>query len=66
MEEAYGADHPITKFFPVMRTSWEKDQPYVIPGLGEPGVKRGVPKVMPLGVRQRNVEKHEENGQGQS
>lgn len=57
MEEAYGADHPITRFFPVLRTTFEKDQPYVIPGLGEPGVKRGVPKVMPLGVRQRKVEK---------
>ncbi|KAK8043600.1 GPR1/FUN34/yaaH family-domain-containing protein [Apiospora rasikravindrae] len=48
VEEAYGPDHAITKFFPIGRTPLEKRVPYVIPGLGEPGVKRGVPK--PLAV----------------
>ncbi|KAK6820957.1 GPR1/FUN34/yaaH family-domain-containing protein [Apiospora arundinis] len=48
VEEAYGPGHTITKFFPIGRTPMEKRAPYIIPGLGEPGVKRGVPK--PLGV----------------
>jgi hypothetical protein len=44
VEEAYGPGHAITKFFPIGRTAIEKRAPLVIPGLGEPGVKRGVPK----------------------
>ena len=44
VEEAYGPGHGITKFFPIGRTSQEKRAPLVMPGLGEPGVKRGVPK----------------------
>lgn len=44
VEEAYGKNHKITKLFPIGRTPHEKSQPLVIPGLGEPGVKRGVPK----------------------
>lgn len=44
VEEAYGKDHIVTKFFPIGRMPHEKKQPLVIPGLGEPGVKRGVPK----------------------
>ncbi|KAF2963493.1 hypothetical protein GQX73_g10085 [Xylaria multiplex] len=44
VEEAYGPDHWITKFFPIGRTSLEKRAPILIKGLGEPGVKRGVPK----------------------
>lgn len=44
VEEAYGPGHAITKFFPIGRTAQEKRAPLVIPGLGEPGVKRGVPK----------------------
>ncbi|KAI1545163.1 hypothetical protein PtrSN002B_007351 [Pyrenophora tritici-repentis] len=44
VEEAYRPDHTITKFFPVGRTPIERRAPLVIPGLGEPGVKRGVPK----------------------
>lgn len=48
VEEAYGGNHTISKFFPIGRTPHEKGQPYVIPGLGEPGVKRGVPKPMPV------------------
>lgn len=44
VEEAFGADSNIVKFFPIFRTSMEKKAPLVIPGLGEPGVKRGVPK----------------------
>lgn len=48
IEEAYGPDHMITKFFPIGRTPQEKRAPLVIPGLGEPGVKRGVPKPLPV------------------
>jgi succinate-acetate transporter protein len=44
VEEAYGKEHFISKFFPIGRTPMEKRAPLVIPGLGEPGVKRGVPK----------------------
>lgn len=44
VEEAYGPGHGITKFFPIGRTAQEKRAPLVMPGLGEPGVKRGVPK----------------------
>lgn len=47
VEEAYGPSSPITKFFPIGRTPHEKRAPLVIPGLGEPGVKRGVPKFLP-------------------
>lgn len=42
VEEAYGADSPITKFFPIFRTALEKHAPLVQAGLGEPGVKRGL------------------------
>ena len=48
LEEAYGPNHPITKFFPIFRTPHEKQSPCVIYGLGEPGVKRGVPKPLPV------------------
>ena len=48
VEEAYGPDHTITKFFPIGRTPMERRAPLVIPGLGEPGVKRGVPKPLPV------------------
>jgi hypothetical protein len=44
VEEAFGSGHAITRFFPIGRTPMEKRAPLVIPGLGEPGVKRGVPK----------------------
>ncbi|KAI0592754.1 GPR1/FUN34/yaaH family-domain-containing protein [Biscogniauxia sp. FL1348] len=44
VEEAYGPGHAITKYFPIGRTPMEKRAPLLIPGLGEPGVKRGVPK----------------------
>lgn len=47
VEEAFGTGHKITRFFPIGRTPMEKRAPFVIPGLGEPGVKRGVPKPMP-------------------
>ncbi|KAK4545140.1 hypothetical protein LTR36_003691 [Oleoguttula mirabilis] len=46
VEEAYGADSKITKFFPIFRTSFERDAGYVVSGMGEPGVKRGVPKMV--------------------
>lgn len=48
IEEAYGPGHPVTKFFPIGRTPHEKAQPLIIPGLGEPGVKRGTPKFLPV------------------
>jgi hypothetical protein len=48
VEEAYGPNSRITKIFPIARTPTEKLAPLVIPGLGEPGVKRGVPRPMPV------------------
>lgn len=48
IEEAYGPQSKVTKFFPIGRTPMEKRAPLVIPGLGEPGVKRGVPKPLPV------------------
>ncbi|KAF2100253.1 hypothetical protein NA57DRAFT_73863 [Rhizodiscina lignyota] len=48
VEEAYGSNSRITRFFPLVRSPVEKRAPFVIPGLGEPGVKRGVPKPMPV------------------
>lgn len=46
VEEAYGADSRVTKFFPIFRTSFEERAGYVVSGMGEPGVKRGVPKMV--------------------
>lgn len=46
VEEAFGPDSRVTTFFPIFRTPWEKTAPYIIHGLGEPGVKRGVPKMV--------------------
>lgn len=48
IEEAYGPQHWVTRAFPILRTAHEKRRPYVIAGIGEPGVTRGVPKVLPL------------------
>ena len=45
MEEAYGKG-PLIKYFPVFRTPQERRQPLLVPGLGEPGVKRGMPGVI--------------------
>ncbi|GAA6036878.1 hypothetical protein JCM8097_006328 [Rhodosporidiobolus ruineniae] len=46
-EEAWGAKNStLKKVFPVFRTSTEKRAPLVVPGLGEPGVKRGMPGVI--------------------
>ena len=42
VEEAFGQGS-IVKFFPVFRLPTEKRRPLVVPGLGEPGVKRGMP-----------------------
>lgn len=47
MEENFGPTHPVSKLFPIVRMPHEKKAPIVIPGLGEPGVKRGVPKPLP-------------------
>lgn len=44
VEEAFGKDHAITKWFVIGRTPIEKRKPLVVAGLGEPGVIRGVPK----------------------
>lgn len=46
IEVAYGPHHLISKMVPILRTANEKQQPSVIPGIGEPGVTRGVPKVL--------------------
>lgn len=48
VEEAYGPEHIINRFFPIGRTPQEKKAPVLIAGLGEPGVKRGVPKPLPV------------------
>lgn len=45
IEEAYGPTSTIAKFFPTFRTVHEKSAPLLVPGLGEPGVKRGMPGV---------------------
>lgn len=50
VEKAYGPNHVIVKFFPIGRVPMKKRAPFLIPGLGEPGVKRGVPKPMPVDV----------------
>lgn len=46
VEEAYGPDSVVRKVFPIFRTPMEKSRPLLVPGLGEPGVKRGMPGVM--------------------
>lgn len=43
IEEAYGPSSAIAKLFPTFRTSHEKRAPLIVPGLGEPSVKRGMP-----------------------
>ncbi|KAI4599274.1 hypothetical protein KJ359_002233 [Pestalotiopsis sp. 9143b] len=48
VEEAYGPGHAITRLFVIGRTPMERRAPLLIPGLGEPGVKRGVPKPTPV------------------
>jgi hypothetical protein len=48
LEEAYGPDHTISKFFPIGRMPMERRSPLVIPGLGEPSVERRVPKPLPV------------------
>jgi hypothetical protein len=45
IEEAYGKTG-LVRFFPIFRTPVEKRQPLIVPGLGEPGVKRGMPGVI--------------------
>ncbi|KAF2259530.1 hypothetical protein CC78DRAFT_536988 [Lojkania enalia] len=45
MEEAYGKGK-VVKYFPVFRVPTEKGAPLLVPGLGEPGVKRGMPGVI--------------------
>ncbi|OCK72827.1 hypothetical protein K432DRAFT_411410 [Lepidopterella palustris CBS 459.81] len=42
VEEGFGKGR-IVNFFPIFRTSLEKRKPLLAPGLGEPGVKRGMP-----------------------
>lgn len=46
IEEAYGPKSGLAKFFPVFRTTTERQAPLIVPGLGEPGVKRGMPGVI--------------------
>jgi len=46
IEEAYGPKSTVAKFFPVFRLRMERNAPLIVPGLGEPGVKRGMPGVM--------------------
>lgn len=46
IEEAYGPKSVFAKFFPVFRMPTEKRAPLIVPGLGEPGVKRGMPGVI--------------------
>ncbi|KIW60657.1 hypothetical protein PV05_00857 [Exophiala xenobiotica] len=46
IEEAFGPTGKMAKFFPVFRTAQEKRAPLIVPGLGEPGVKRGMPGVI--------------------
>lgn len=46
IEEAYGPKSLAAKFFPVVRLPKEKGAALIVPGLGEPGVKRGMPGVI--------------------
>lgn len=46
IEEAYGPKSNVAKFFPTFRMAHEKSAPLLVPGLGEPGVKRGMPGVI--------------------
>lgn len=46
VEGAFRADSKVTKFLRTLRTSFEKRAPHVNSGIGEPGVKRGVPKMI--------------------
>ncbi|BGP56299.1 hypothetical protein JCM8202_006239 [Rhodotorula sphaerocarpa] len=46
IEEAFGPKSQVAQFVPVFRTKHEQSQPLVVPGLGEPGVKRGMPGVV--------------------
>ncbi|EKG17487.1 GPR1/FUN34/yaaH [Macrophomina phaseolina MS6] len=46
VEEAFGPKSKVASFFPVFRLPKEKSAPLVVPGLGEPGVKRGMPGVV--------------------
>ncbi|KAI7217835.1 hypothetical protein KC333_g3951 [Hortaea werneckii] len=62
VEEAYGADSKVTKFFPIFRTPWEKKASWVISGIGEPGVKRGVPKMVSEKGLLAGAEQKEGNG----
>ena len=41
IHEAYGPASTVSKFFPVFRLPIEKKSELVVPGLGEPGVKKG-------------------------
>ncbi|KAI7236128.1 hypothetical protein KC330_g3922 [Hortaea werneckii] len=62
IEEAYSADSKVTKFFPIFRTPWEKKASWVISGIGEPGVKRGVPKMVSEKGLLAGAEQKEGNG----
>jgi len=44
LEEAYGRG--FTRYAPIFRTPMEKRKPLIVPGFGEPGVKRGMPGVI--------------------
>lgn len=46
VEEAYGPSSAVARFFPIIRSGMEKKRPLLVPGLGEPGVKRGMPGIM--------------------
>lgn len=41
LEEAFGPS--IAKFAPIFRFPTEKKKPLLVPGMGEPGVRRGMP-----------------------
>jgi hypothetical protein len=46
LEEAYGPNSIVTRLFPIIGIPSDKKGPLAMPGLGEPGVKKGVPKMM--------------------
>ena len=45
IEEAYRKGG-LVKFFPLFRSGTERGAPYLVPGLGELGVKRGMSGIM--------------------
>ncbi|RMY90786.1 hypothetical protein D0861_03485 [Hortaea werneckii] len=62
VEEAYHADSKATKYLPILRAPWEKKASWMISGVDEPVVKRGVPKMVSQKALLAGVEQEEGRG----